>query len=163
MSNKNNARRTAVEVAFDGADITKSIRPYLKSMTYVDNEEDETDELQIQVHDRDSIWLEKWLTDAIEAASAAKLKMDAVIVRENWTGGGSDAVLPCGEFELDSVAASGPPAVINIKGPSVPRCARPRSPRRGKTIPSPVSPMRLPGPTAWSVCTNRRQTPFTPV
>ena len=59
MSNKNNARRTAVEVAFDGADITKSIRPYLKSMTYVDNEEDETDELQIQVHDRDSIWLEK--------------------------------------------------------------------------------------------------------
>ncbi|WP_251315874.1 phage late control D family protein [Flintibacter muris] len=132
MSNKNNARRTAVEVAFDGADITKSIRPYLKSMTYVDNEEDETDELQIQVHDRDSIWLEKWLTDAIEAASAAKLKMDAVIVRENWTGGGSDAVLPCGEFELDSVAASGPPAVINIKGTSLPFSAQVRQTKKSK-------------------------------
>ncbi len=132
MSNKNNARRTAVEVAFDGADITKSIRPYLKSMTYVDNEEDETDELQIQVHDRDSIWLEKWLTDAIEAASAAKLKMDAVIVRENWTGGGSDAVLPCGEFELDSVVASGPPAVINIKGTSLPFSAQVRQTKKSK-------------------------------
>ena len=191
MSNRDNARRTATQIAFNKADITTSIGPYLKSMTYVDNEEDETDEIQIQVHDRDSIWMEKWLNDAIDAASstsssssdtpsgggetvytvvkgdtlsgiAAKygttyqeiakangiknpnliypgqqfkipgtgggeasggdvsadpgLKIDAVIVRENWTGGGKDAVLPCGEFELDSVAASGPPAVINIKG-----------------------------------------------
>ena len=84
MSNKDNARRTAAQIAFNKADITTSIGPYLKSMTYVDNEEDETDEIQIQVHDRDSIWMEKWLVEAIEAASAAKLKMDAVIVRENW-------------------------------------------------------------------------------
>ena len=71
-------------------------------------------------------------TDAIEAASAAKLKMDAVIVRENWTGGGSDAVLPCGEFELDSVVASGPPAVINIKGTSLPFSAQVRQTKKSK-------------------------------
>ena len=33
MSNQNLARRTAVEIAFAGADITKSIRPYLKAFT----------------------------------------------------------------------------------------------------------------------------------
>ena len=206
MSNKDNARRTAAQIAFNKADITTSIGPYLKSMTYVDNEEDETDELQIQVHDRDSIWMEKWLNDAIDAASstsssssdtssgggeivytvvkgdtlsgiAAKygttyqeiakangiknpnliypgqqfkipgtgggetsgdvsadpgLKIDAVIVRENWTGGGKDAVLPCGEFELDSVAASGPPAVINIKGTSLPFSAQVRQTKKSK-------------------------------
>ncbi len=207
MSNRDNARRTATQIAFNKADITTSIGPYLKSMTYVDNEEDETDEIQIQVHDRDSIWMEKWLNDAIDAASstsssssdtpsgggetvytvvkgdtlsgiAAKygttyqeiakangiknpnliypgqqfkipgtgggeasggdvsadpgLKIDAVIVRENWTGGGKDAVLPCGEFELDSVAASGPPAVINIKGTSLPFTAQVRQTKKSK-------------------------------
>lgn len=207
MSNRDNARRTAAQIAFNKADITTSIGPYLKSMTYVDNEEDETDEIQIQVHDRDSIWMEKWLNDAIDAASstsssssdtpsgggetvytvvkgdtlsgiAAKygttyqeiakangiknpnliypgqqfkipgtgggeasggdvsadpgLKIDAVIVRENWTGGGKDAVLPCGEFELDSVAASGPPAVINIKGTSLPFTAQVRQTKKSK-------------------------------
>ena len=55
MSNKNNARRTAVEVAFNKVDVSKSIGPYLKSFSYLDNEEDETDEIQIQVHDRDSV------------------------------------------------------------------------------------------------------------
>lgn len=207
MSNRDNARRTAVEIAFDGTDITTSIKPYLKSVTYVDNEEDETDEIQIQVHDRDSVWMEKWLNDAIDAASStssgpsegssgggetvytvvkgdtlsgiaakygttyqeiakengiknpnliypgqqfkipgtggssdsgaavstnAGLKMDAVIVRENWTGGGKDAILPCGEFELDSVAASGPPAVIAIKGTSLPFTAQIRQTKKSK-------------------------------
>ncbi len=187
MSDKNNARRTAVEIAFKRTDITKSIRPYLKSVSYTDNEADDADDLQIQMHDRDSIWMEKWLEDAINAAAStsstsggnetvyvvvkgdtlsgiaakygttyqelAKLngienpnlifpgqkinipgtdsgesgdsastgfKIDAVFVRENWTGGGYDTVLPCGEFELDIVTASGPPAVISIKSTSLP-------------------------------------------
>ena len=120
MSNQNLARRTAVEIAFSGVDITNSIRPYLKSVTYTDNEDGEADDLQIQLHDRDSIWLEKWLAEAIEAASAAKLKMDAAIVRENWLGDGKDIVLPCGDFELDDVSLSGPPAAISLKGTSLP-------------------------------------------
>lgn len=132
MSDKNNARRTAVEIAFEGVDITGSIRPYLKSVSYTDNEADEADSIQIQVHDRESVWMEKWLNDAIEAASAAKFKMEAVIVRENWTGNGNDAILPCGEFELDNVAASGPPAVIDIKGTSLPFSAQVRQTPKSK-------------------------------
>ncbi len=208
MSNRDNARRTAAQIAFNKTDISKSIGPYLKSMTYVDNEEDETDELQIQVHDRDSVWMEKWLNDAIDAASStttsssldtlsgggetvytvvkgdtlsgiaakygttyqeiakangiknpnliypgqqfkipgtgggeadsgtisadAGLKMDAVILQENWAGDGKDSLLPCGEFELDSVAASGPPAVINIKGTSLPFTAQVRQTKKSK-------------------------------
>ncbi len=120
MSNQNLARRTAAEVAFGGTDITKSMRPYLKSITYTDNEADKADDLQIQLHDRDSIWMEKWLVEAIKAASAAKLKMDAVFVRENWHSDGKDIVLPCGQFELDNVVLSGPPATITIKGTSLP-------------------------------------------
>ena len=76
MSAAGLARRTAVEIAFAGEDITASIRPYLLSVTYTDNEEDKTDDLQIRLEDRDGIWLEAWLQDAIEAASAEKLTID---------------------------------------------------------------------------------------
>lgn len=132
MSDRNLARRAAVEIAFDGADITSSIRPYLKSVTYTDNEADEADDLQIQLHDRDALWLEKWLNEAIDAASAAKLKMDAVIVRENWLGDGKDVVLPCGEFELDTVDYSAPPATITMKGTSLPFSAQIRQTKKTK-------------------------------
>lgn len=69
MSDENLARRTAVEVFFDGVDITKALSPYLLSLTYTDKEEDETDDLQIQLEDRDGVWLKKWMNDAIQAAS----------------------------------------------------------------------------------------------
>lgn len=75
MSNKNMARRTAIQAFFAGTDITSSLQKYLISMTYTDNEEDETDDLQFKLHDREGIWVEKWLNSAIQAAaegSAAK-------------------------------------------------------------------------------------------
>ncbi len=132
MSKPDSARRTAVEIAFAGTDITASIRPYLKSVTYTDNEADAADDLQIQLHDRDSIWMESWLIEAIEAASAAKLKMEAAFVRENWLNDGKDIVLPCGEFELDNVVLSGPPAIVTIKGTSLPFSAQVRQTKKNK-------------------------------
>ena len=283
MSNRNLARRTKAEVSFGGINITKSIQPYLLSISYTDNEEDDTDDLQIKIQDRDDLWLTKWLDDISESLSwtapsggsssgdavvsaagkylgtpyvwggsdpsgfdcsglvyyaltqsgvsvprttaqgykdmatpvteaeakpgdliffgtqgavdhvgiymgngqminatgasvqitdlstrragiiswgrigAAKssassssksssksgssssaasssgsqrassgeqtelrLAMDVVFVRENWNSDGSDAVLPCGEFELDSISCSGPPSTVTIKGSSIP-------------------------------------------
>ena len=70
MSDKDTARRALPVIAFNGVDITESIQRYLVSMTYTDNEEDQSDDLQIKLHDRDGLWLEKWLNDAIEAAAA---------------------------------------------------------------------------------------------
>lgn len=119
MSRADTARRAAVQIAFDGVDITKSIKPYFLSMTYTDNEEDKTDDLQILLQDREQLWIEKWLEKAVDAAAAAKLRMEAVIVRENWNGDGKDEILPCGSFELDSVEAAGPPSAITIQGTSL--------------------------------------------
>lgn len=126
------ARRTAVEIAFAGEDITASIRPYLLSVTYTDNEEEKTDDLQIRLEDRDSIWMEAWLQEAIEAASAAKLTIDAVLLRKNWKSDGGDLALPFGEFELDTVVLSGPPAVITIKATSLPFSAPVRQTKKTK-------------------------------
>lgn len=210
MSDKNSARRAAVEITFDGVDITKSIRPYLLGLTYTDNEEGEADDLQITLQDRNGIWMEKWLNDAIEAAGStdssgvggstytvtpkiglnvrkgpgtsyaklgalacgtsvevlsesggwsqieysgrtayvssqylkktegeesgatAGLKIEAVIVRENWNGDGKDDLLDCGIFELDSLSCEGPPAEVRIKATSLPYDAQIRQTEKSK-------------------------------
>ena len=129
MNKQDQARRTAVEIKFAGVDITKDIRPYLLSVTYTDNEEDEADDLQIRIHDRDNVWLTSWLEEVIQAAAAAKLKISATIKPENW---GNDAALPTGDFELDSVAPSGPPAEVSIKGTALPFSAPIRQTRKSK-------------------------------
>lgn len=222
MSNANLARRTAAEICFDGVDITKSVRPYLLSLTYTDNEEDEADDLQIKLEDRDGLWLCKWLNDMVQAAasttgvasaapvaststyqvtaksglnvrtgpgsgysklgalafgatvhvesiqngwaaiqysgrsayvcadyiqpsgggnttaeaqsgsSVSGLKIRAGILRENWNSDGGDKVLDCGQFELDSIDASGPPATVTIKATALPFSSQIRQTKRSQ-------------------------------
>ncbi len=116
MDKKVLARRTLVAIAFDGTDITNEIRPYLLNFVYTDDEDDLADDMKIEVQDRDKVWLEKWLRLAVEAAAGGKLSMSAVIKPENWE---KDEKLKTGAFELDSVDASGPPAVVTISGASL--------------------------------------------
>ncbi len=87
MSDKNLARRASAEVAFDGVDITSSIKPYLLSLTYTDSEEDEADDLQLKLHDRESIWLEKWLETMINAAASSSGTSSGNRYRVNAKGG----------------------------------------------------------------------------
>lgn len=116
MADKVLARRTTVSIAFAGTDITDDIRPYLTSITYTDDEDDLADDLKIEVQDRDSVWLEHWLEEAVEAAAGGKLSISAEIKPENWM---KDGTLKTGAFELDSVTASGPPAVVSINATSL--------------------------------------------
>lgn len=214
MSDRELARRATAEISFDGTDITSSMRPYLLSLTYTDNEEDETDDLQIKLQDREGLWMCKWLNDAVQAAASTAaassgggaksytvtaksglnvrsgpgtnnsklgaltygaeiqvtkvengwavidyggktayvsanyikeeggaseeasgttgLKIQAVIVRQNWNGNGKDDVLDCGMFELDDIDASGPPATVTIKATSLPFTAQIRQTAKSK-------------------------------
>lgn len=60
MSNSGLARRTEISVKIGGVDISTDINKYLLSMTYTDNEEDKTDDLQISLDDREGIWIKNW-------------------------------------------------------------------------------------------------------
>jgi len=65
MSSKDSARRTEIQLVFEGTDISADINKYLLTMTYTDNEEDKADDLQITLDDRENIWLGQWFnTDA---------------------------------------------------------------------------------------------------
>lgn len=61
MSDENTARHAECTVEFDGVDITSSIKPYLLSLTFTDNEEDASDDLQIKLQDREGVWMTDWL------------------------------------------------------------------------------------------------------
>ena len=84
MAEKVLARRTSVDVMFGGTDITNDIKPYLTSIVYTDDADDLADDLKIQIQDRDKVWLQKWLTEAVEAAAGGKLSISAVIRPEHW-------------------------------------------------------------------------------
>lgn len=106
-------RRTAVRVAFDGADITKDIRPFFTSMTYVDSEDGAADDLTLKLQDRAGIWTQRWLAEAVEAAAGPGLVISTTIVKQGWLE--REETLTSGNCELDSVAVKGPPAAVTIK------------------------------------------------
>lgn len=121
MSSETGARRTSIEVEFDGAGITKRIRPYLLGLTYTDCEEGQADDLQLRLQDRGGLWRESWLASMLEGAVKSRpLKIQAAIVLQNWTGGGRDQRLDCGSFELDAADLSAPPSALLVKATALP-------------------------------------------
>lgn len=123
------ARRTSASITFDGTNITKDIKPYFLSLRYTDNMDDLTDDLQITLQDRDSLWMTNWLNEAIDAAAGGKLKIGAAIIPEY---GSHNETLPAGDFELDDVNASGPSAVITIRATSLVFSASVRQTKKSK-------------------------------
>ena len=72
MSSKDISRRAEIQLHFAGVDVTDDLRPYILSVDYTDNEEDEADDLQIKLQDRDAVWLKKWLNDIVQKAASTK-------------------------------------------------------------------------------------------
>lgn len=124
-----NARRTEIRLTFEGADISADINKHLLSLTYTDNEEDETDDLQISLDDREGVWLGSWLNTPSASKGA---EISAVILQKNWESDGKDRVLDCGVFQVDTVDGSGPPAKVTIKAGSIPYTSTVRTQKKTK-------------------------------
>ena len=163
MSNPNSARRTRPVIEFAGIDITDDILPYLLSVTYVDNEENEADDLTIKLQDREALWLEDWLNEAIEGAAAAKLKIRCSLIRENWTGGGEDITLPAGNLKSAALQPLVRPRLSILKQArllSAAQCARQRKIRRGNPINCQVLQTNWRAATGFPVCMKHPPTRF---
>ena len=61
MSSKETARRAEAIIYFNGVDISADANKYLLSFSFTDNEQDKTDDLSIELDDRENIWLGSWL------------------------------------------------------------------------------------------------------
>ncbi|UQZ90700.1 hypothetical protein C4J81_16415 [Deltaproteobacteria bacterium Smac51] len=106
------ARRTLLQVSIDGHDATSHLEPHLISFQYTDEASGKSDEVRIELHDRDKNWLNGWLPDK-GAEIVASIKC------LNWFGPGRHGQLNCGTFRCDEPAEySGPPNKVSIKAVS---------------------------------------------
>ncbi|MER2169039.1 MAG: hypothetical protein ABS938_00230 [Psychrobacillus psychrodurans] len=107
------ARRSYVEVFYQGIDITQSLAKDLLSFNYTDNASGEADSIDISISDPKRKWIEKW---KFEQGDILK----ANIVTLNWRKEGETKRLPCGIFMVDEPEYSGRPSIITLKGVSTP-------------------------------------------
>jgi len=77
------ARNADVKIAFQGVDITGTVRPHLKSFQYIENEGVEADDFQLIIEDRNNVWLTQWLSELIEAAAKSRLGMTGIPTESN--------------------------------------------------------------------------------
>lgn len=67
-----------------------------------------------------------------ETKEVSGLLIQAMIIQRNWNSDGTDTVLDCGEFELDSVKLSDGPSEVTIKGTSIPYASKIREIKKSK-------------------------------
>ncbi len=107
-----NARRTEVRLTFEGVDISTDINKHLLSLTYTDNEEDKTDDLQLSLDDREGIWLGNWLNTPAQPPPTPEKKEKK---SGNWKIG--DEVTVSGKPQYSSYGTGNPGATLtNYKG-----------------------------------------------
>lgn len=103
MSDNSLARRTEVKIYFENIDITAKLQNYLISMTYTDNEEDKTDDLQLTLDDRERIWLGDWLNTPAQPFTLPS-------IQNEWKIG--DEVVVSGRPQYSSYGNGKPGAVL---------------------------------------------------
>ncbi len=108
------ARRAAPDISYEHTNITEQIKGCLKSFTYTDIASGGSDSIAIAVQDREKKWMGGWSPQKGDHISASSHFMD-------WMHDGDDWKMYCGEFEVDDVSVSGPPASCSIKAVSIPR------------------------------------------
>jgi phage protein D len=70
-------------IRYNQKDITKEIASFISSITYTDNSEGESDDLQIQLDDSTNLWVNGWYP----------MKGDKISLRIGK--------MECGQFEID--------------------------------------------------------------
>ena len=82
MSYPELARRTACKIFLNYRDVSADLEPNLTSLTYVDNEDEETDDLQLQLADADGLFAKSWFGDLVNFASVPPSGVTEYVVIE---------------------------------------------------------------------------------
>ena len=107
------ARRSSIDVIYQGVNISNDISKDLSSFEYVDNASGESDNVSLSLKDEQHIWLKDWLPE----------KGDIIIPTIkvlNWNNFGDNRSLPCGSFLVDEPEYSGRPSTFTLNAISAP-------------------------------------------
>jgi len=89
-------------IEYETKDISAAIAPYVLQVVYTDNLAGESDELEINLEDRDQRWKNAW----------APGKGDRISLKIGYLG---EKLLPCGDFQVDEIEYNGPPDTVSIR------------------------------------------------
>jgi hypothetical protein len=89
-------------IEYAGKDISRDIAPYVLDITYTDVLEGESDDLQINLEDRDHRWKNGWFPQ----------KGDVIKLSIGYAG---EKLVNCGSFQVDEVELNGPPDTVSLR------------------------------------------------
>ncbi len=105
------ARGLTARIEIAGVDVTLDVSPYLTSINYEDVLSGETDTLELELVDRERLFIGAWFPTRGDT-----LRVE--LAKTNWQGDGLQETLPLGLFEIDEVTLSYPPSTCRLKGNS---------------------------------------------
>ncbi|WMJ88859.1 phage late control D family protein [Anaerocolumna sp. MB42-C2] len=109
----NTPRRTALELSYNGKNVTAAITDQLESFTYTDVASGETDTLAIVLSEEKHKWINAWFP-------VEEDYMEASVQVKDWNFQGDNRRLKCGKFMVDDFTFNGPPDVYNLNAISCP-------------------------------------------
>ncbi len=96
-------RKPVFFLEYEQKDITAHITPFVLAVIYIDHEHGKSDEIDIQIEDRDHLWKSTWYPT----------KGDVLTLKIGYE---NERLLPCGAFEIDEIEMSSPPDAVSLKG-----------------------------------------------
>lgn len=108
------SRYVKLMIVYSGAEVTGKIRDYLRSASYTDAANGESDSISLEFEDRDKKWSGAWRPEKSD-------RMAVFIRTRNWLSEGDNYNFYCGNFLIDDFSARGFPRVVNVGGVSVPQ------------------------------------------
>ncbi len=103
MNGLNEIRHPVFSVIYEKKDITKDLTPHAVTVSFTDYLDGQSDEVTIVLEDVDQRWLNAWYPK----------KGDRLTVQIGYQG---DALLSCGQFEIDEIEVTFSPSIVTIKG-----------------------------------------------
>lgn len=107
------ARRVRTNILYDGE--LFGLDEHLTALSYTDNAEGRSDEIQLTFEDADALWL-------MQKAQMPEKEheLNVTMIFENWNAPGVTETYHCGNFIVDDISFSGPQLTCTIKGVSTP-------------------------------------------
>lgn len=87
---------------YEKKDISAAIAPYVLQVTYTDHLQGESDELEINIEDKDHRWKNGWFPG----------KGDTLRLSIGYRG---EKLMTCGTFQIDEIELNGPPDTITLR------------------------------------------------
>lgn len=108
-----NLNPVSYKILYNSKDITRDISDHLLSLSYTDKVEGESDEIEIEVEDKDALWQNDWFPEKGDTIEVQIIDAGAVLKCGKFTV--DEKKLKCGRSDGDTFQISGVAASITKK------------------------------------------------